>query len=261
VDLSLIQGFFWVAIPAVCALWAARLWWQGIAARYPLLIAFLVGEVILDVSGYLVYRLFGAHSQFYVWFWPVSRVISSTLFFLVLLQVYQRLVDRYLGFQRLGQVALYVCLGGACAIVMGSIFLDGDTDLRTLPGFWIVEERGVYLALTAMALALFGFALFFRLVPPRNVLTLFTVFSLLFIGQTMVWSLRDFWGWNFRGSRVLFSSIVYFCCFLGGTLTFSRAGESEGYLAHHGMTAGGNQSGVARRLEEINQALLSVFRL
>lgn len=263
VDFNEIQGFFWVAIPAVCALWAVRLWRLGLAAQYPLLAAFLIGEVVLDISGFLAYRLAGVRSQLYVWFWPISRVIASTLFLLVLLQVYQRLVERYAGFHKLGQMVLYASVGVASAIVLGSIFLAPDTDLRTLPGFWIVEERSVYLALTAVALALLGFAVFFRLIPPRNVLILFAVFGLLFIGQALVWALRHFLGWNFRSARLLVSSALYFVCLLGGTVTFSRAGESVGHFVRPDSPSGeqGKRRTVAGRLEEINQALLNVFRL
>jgi hypothetical protein len=187
-------------------------------------------------------------------------VVSSTLFFLVILQVYQRLVEHYEGFRRLGQMVLYAALFLASAIVLGSIFLDPSTDLRTLPGFWIVEERSVYFALTAVSLAVVGFAVVFRLVPSRNVLILFVVFGILFIGQASVWTFRNFLGWDFRGARVLVTSVLYFFCLLGGTVTFSRAGESVGQQAPE-SPAEGSRRGVARRLEEINQALLDVFRL
>lgn len=263
VDFDEIQIFFWAAIPVLCALWAVRLWRLELAAQYPLLLAFLIGEILLNISGFLLLRLAGARSQLYLWFWPSSRVISSTLFLLVLLQVYQRLVENYEGFRRLGQMVLYASLGIAFAIVMGSIFLDPYTDLRTLWGFWVAEERSVYLALTAVALALLGFALFFHLIPPRNVLILFAVFGLLFIGQALVWTLRGFWGWNFRGARVLVSSALYFVCLLGGVAAFSRVGESVGHLVSPGSLSAGEENGRTRtgRLEEINQALLNVFRL
>lgn len=231
----------------------------GLATRYPLLSAFLIGETLLAVCGYAVYRFSGERSQIYVMFWPLSRVISSTLSFLVLLQVYQHLVERYDGLRKLGQMALHVSMGIASAIVLGSIVLGPTTDWRSLPGFWIVEERGVYLALTAIALLLLGFALFFRLVPTRNVLVLFAVFGVLFAGQASLWILRDFWGWDFRSFRVLGSSLLYFCCFLCGTVLFSRAGESQSWIRARSTTA--PDGALARRLEEINQALLNVFRL
>jgi hypothetical protein len=261
VDFNRIQRFFWVAIPAVSVLWAVRLWLLGLASQYPLLGAFLIGEALLHMSGVFLYHLAGARSQLYVWFWPVSQVISSTLSFLVLLQVFQRLVESYEGFRRLGQIVLYGSLGVASSIVLGSIFLDPNTDLQTLPGFWIVEERSVYFALTAVVLALLGFAVVFRLIPPRNVLILFAVFGLLFVGQALVWALRDFLGWEFRGSRTLVSSALYSVCLLGGTVTFSRLGEREVHSVHPGSASEGNEGKVARRLEEINQTLLNVFRL
>jgi hypothetical protein len=255
-----IQDLFWVAIPVLCAFWALRLWRLGLATRYPLLVAFLVGEALLSVVGYVVYRFAGQSSSLYVLFWPISQVVSSTLSFLVLLQVYQRLVERYEGLRRLGQIALHVALGIACAIVLGSIILGPTTDLRALPGFWIIEERGVYLALTAMSVLLLGFAVFFRLVPTRNVLLLFGVFGLLFAGQASLWVLRDFVGWNFRWLRVFGSSGLYICCFLGGAITFTRAGEGDN--SEPGDSPAFPNRGAARlRLEEINQTLLDMFRL
>ena len=208
-----------MAIPVLCAFWALRLWALGLATRYPLLVAYLIGETLLSVFGYVLYRFTGESSPIYLLFWPVSRVISSTLSFLVLLQVYQRLVERYEGLRRLGQIAVYVALSVAAAIVLGSVILGPTTDWKSLPGFWIIEERGVYLALTAMSVLLLGFAVFFRLVPTRNVLLIFGVFGVLFAGQASLWVLRDFLGWNFRWLRVFGSSGLYFCCFLGGAIT------------------------------------------
>jgi hypothetical protein len=255
-----IQGLFWAAIPIVCALWTMRLSRLGLAAQYPLLVTFLIGEILLNICGFLVYRLAGARSHLYLWFWSSSRVISSTLFFLVILQVYQRLVERYDGLRKLGQMVLYAALVVASMIVLGSIFLDPSTDLRSLPGFWIVEERSVYFALTAVALSLVGFAVVFRLVPSRNVLILFAVFGLLFIGQALVWTFRNFLGWDFRSARQLVSTVLYFGCLLGGTVMFSRTGERLSRLAPVASPER-SKRGVARRLEELNQALLNVFRL
>jgi hypothetical protein len=93
------------------------------------------------------------------------------------------------------------------------------------------------------------------------VVILFAVFGLLFAGQTFAWALRDFIGWKFRGGRLLVSSAVYCFCFLVGAVTFSRLGEKQGYSARAGLPGGVNRSGSSRRLEEINEALLNVFRL
>jgi hypothetical protein len=175
------------------------------------------------------------------------------------LQVYQRLVERYEGLRKLGQMVLYAALGVASFIVMSSIILGPTTDLHKLAGFWIVEERGAYLALTAMAALLLGFAVFFRLVSTRNVLILFAVFGFVFAGQASLWIFRDFWGWNFRWVQLLANSGLHFCCFLCGAIAFSRAGESEHWI--QGNSASGTNQGVGRRLEEINQALLNVFHL
>lgn len=248
-------------MPVLSLFWALRLWRLNLVAQYPLLMVFLVGGAVLEVLGFFVYRLAGPRSDLYVWYWPASRVISSTLFFLVLLQVYQRLVDRYEGFRKLGRVTLHVTLGIASAIILASIVLGPSTNWQSLSGFWIVEERGVYLALTAMVVLLLGFAVIFRLIPTRNVLVLFGVFGLFFAGQASLWVFRDFWGWDFRAVRLVGSSGLYFCCLLSGTIAFSRSGEQEGYLAQTTLPGGGNGSGGSSRLEEINEALLNVFRL
>ena len=253
--------FFWVATPFLSALWIVRLWTQGLATRYPLLLTFLIGEIVLDLSGFAIYRLAGLRSHLYVWFFLVARIATATLFFLVLLQVYQRLVDDYYGFRKLGQMLLYGCLGLATVIVLGSIFLDPSANLRTLSSFWILQERGIYLALTAVSLVLLGFAIFFRLAPSRNVLTLFAVFGLMFASQASMWALRNFWGLGFRNTRTLVSSALIFFCLLMGTALFSKAGESESSMLDHRHPAGGSDEKFTRRIEEINQTLLNVFRL
>jgi hypothetical protein len=235
-----------------------RLWRMGLASRYPFLLVCLVGEFLLGVTGPLLARFAGRGSQSYIWFWLFSRVASSTLLFLVLLQVYQRLVEGFEGLRKLGQLALHCALGVASLIVLTSIALGPTSSLNTIPAFWMVEERGTYLALTIMSMLLLGFGVFFRLPPTRNVMTLFGLFGLLFAGQASLWMLHDFWGAGFGPLRVLGSSVLYCCCFLCGTVAFSPSGETT--WVHTGSAAITNE-GTADRLEEINQRLLSVFRL
>jgi hypothetical protein len=261
VDLRQIQFFWALATVLLWALWAVRLWQHGLARRYPLLLAFLVGETLLGLSGILISRSAGTRSLFYMWFWSISRFVSSTLLFLVMVQIYQKLVERYEGFRRLGQIVLYCTLGVAAAIVLGSIWSASHTALQTIEGFWIVEERSVYFALTAVALILLGFAVFFRLVPSRNVLILFGTFGLLFVGETFVWALWGFWGPDFRRIQPLLSTALYFFCIFGGFAAFSPAGERAGSASSRGPQVQSTGGGVAHRLEQINQALLNVFRL
>jgi hypothetical protein len=263
VDFQSIRFVLWVALPGLCALWAFRLWRLGLATRYPLLTAYLAGEILLDISGYLIVRFVGPGSQLYGYFWPASRLLTSTLFFLVLLEVYRHLVEGYAGLQKLGQLVLYAAVALAGAIVLGSTFLDPSADLQSLWGFWAAEERSVYLALTAVSLVLLAFAVFFQLALSRNVVILFAVFNLMFIGQALLWTLQNFLanlakshGADYSAIRPLAGACWYVLCVLGGTILFSAAGEHRRYwLARTGA------SGAGRRVEELNRTLLNVFRL
>jgi hypothetical protein len=266
VEFQSIQFLFWVAVPALCALWAVRLWRLGLATRYPLLMAFLLGEILLDASGYLILRFGGVRGQLYAYFWPASRLVASTLFFLVLLDVFQHLVDGYAGLRKLSQMILYAALALAAAIVLGTTFLDPSTDLRSLWGFWAAEERSVYLALTAVSLVLLAFAAFFRLAPSHNVLVVFAVFNLIFIGQALLWTFQNFLftlpstqGFDFSEIRPLVAACWSLLCLLGGAILFSAAGERGRYLPPN--WAGNQDSGIGRRIEELNRTLLNVFRL
>jgi hypothetical protein len=116
------------------------------------------------------------------------------------------------------------------------------------------------LALTVVTLGLIAFVAVFRLIPPRNVTILFAVFGLLIIGQASLWALRSFWaqsGQGFRDIRLMVTSVLYFLCLLGGVVGFSKKGEAQDRVET------GNQpfAGTGRRIEEINQTLLDVFRL
>ena len=262
-DFQSIRFVLWVALPGLCALWAFRLWRLGLATRYPLLTAYLAGEILLDISGYLIVRFVGPGSQLYGYFWPASRLLTSTLFFLVLLEVYRHLVEGYAGLQKLGQLVLYAAVALAGAIVLGSTFLDPSADLQSLWGFWAAEERSVYLALTAVSLVLLAFAVFFQLALSRNVVILFAVFNLMFIGQALLWTLQNFLatlassqGASYSGIRPLAGACWYSLCFLGGTILFSAAGERRHYSLVRTP-----ESGVSRRVEELNRTLLNVFRL
>jgi hypothetical protein len=114
-----------------------------------------------------------------------------------------------------------------------------------------------------VSLVLLAFAVFFQLALSRNVVILFAVFNLMFIGQALLWTLQNFLanlakshGADYSAIRPLAGACWYVLCVLGGTILFSAAGEHRRYwLARTGA------SGAGRRVEELNRTLLNVFRL
>jgi hypothetical protein len=260
VDLARIHYYLWLASPAVYAVWAIRLFTLGLASRYPLLLTFFAADTVMNLGGYAVYNRFGLESSVYRWYFIFSRTVYSTLLLLVLTEVYQRMIEGLAGLRRLGQLLATLALALAAFIVFGSLFLDSNALMRTIIHFWIVQERSIFLSLSIFAVGLVGFAVYFHLSPPRNVLVILAVFGLSFVAQAFLRALLALLGDGFRPARDLLASLEQNLCFLAGALAFSKSGEQAQGPAP-GLASPSRGSEAVDRLAAINRALMRAFRL
>lgn len=201
-----------------------------------------------------------ARTSFYAWYWLLSRLLGVTLLLCVVIEVYQRLVSGYPGFRRLGQAVLYLSLAAAAVFVLGLLVMDSPENLRTMRDLFVVRERSFYTALAILAVLLAGFAAYFHLRPPRNVLILFGVFGTCFVLQAFLWTLRNFLGVSFRPVRDVAAAVVFLVCVSFGAVAFSAEDDGRPAPADGQGARARNDSDVSHRLRSLNKSLLGIHR-
>jgi hypothetical protein len=258
-----ILELLWLAAVAAHVVWAARLYSIGVIKQYPVLTSFLLFSVAQSGVGFLIYRYAaqGLASSAYAWFWVVSRLLTFTLYFCVLVEIGRRMLAGYRGFERLGQFVIFGSLAGVGALIALTVLLHSTTAVATLKSFWFLEERSIYLGLTATALVLAAFGSYFRLRPPRNVQIMMTVFGVLFAGEAVLWSLRGHFGNMGSSPFDLFGQLLYLVCPIAGAWAFSKAGEQQLWKVQFKPVMDAETEAVlAEKLSSYNQTLLRVLR-
>lgn len=239
-----------------------RLW-----RKYPALLVFLVYLVINPVVWWAIsLPMFGASApRLYRWFYFLGQPIWWLLSFLVVLEIYHRMLAGYRGFQRLGELAKYSALGTVAVVVSTVIAIDpagngpGTYAVRAI----VLQQRGVYVALTVLCLLLASFGAIFQLSVPKNVRSVFGAFGVMFAGFALLETLKAYLGEPVAAIHAIGGATLDVGCLLTGAFLFSRAGEEvDAPVLGHAVLAfdTGTEAMLVGRLEGFNQLLLKVFR-
>ena len=153
---------------------AGRLVELGLVKRYPVLLAVLsFGFVRGAVQAYLLRagkELLNAYDLVY---WVTQPVVWA-LYFLLILELYSRMLEGYPGVRRLGRVVMLSALAAvtlACCIV---IVLDerAGFDHYPLLSYLVLQHRTIFLSLSGLTLLLLLFVAHYGIAVSRNVWTL-----------------------------------------------------------------------------------------
>jgi hypothetical protein len=255
----------WLVFTLAAAAWLFRLWQLKLGRQYPTLVAFLLYLITDSVVSHLLtlsaFRYPGA--TWYRWFYFTTQPVFWLLSFLVVLEVYSRMLSGYRGFQRLGDLAKYAALGGVALVISMVILFDAsDSGPSTLAVQVIMlQQRAVYVALTTLCLILASFAAVFHLSIPRNVQYTFAVFGLMFSGFAVLDTLGAHLGDEARIVQAIAVPVLYVGGLVAGACLFTAAGEQVAEQAHEfSPLSDESESMVLGRLEGFNQLLLKVLR-
>ena len=202
--------------------WALNLWRTGLYRRYPALLTFLVIASAGTIGSHFVHQPWSA---VYGWWWVVLQPLSWTLYFCVLVETHNRMLSGFEGFERLGQLLIYVASGMVGVVFLGMMFLE--TSRETWGQFWFLQRHSVYIGLTLFTIFLVGFGSYFRLAIPRNAKTLFTAFAMLFGSLSIILILADMVGEPIRAVQRPVMAAAYMLCIGLGAARFSLAGEER----------------------------------
>lgn len=251
----------------VQAVWAWRLYRLSLGSRYRGLLTYLLGSTCWYVVAYLIRATTtkGDGWSSFAWFYVSTRPLVWLLFFVVLFECYDRMVDKYPGVRRVGQLLLYGAVGSSVALVV--LLMLGDPSQAGSPRYWyricLIHDQSVYLGAALSVVALFWFRRFFSLPLASNVALVFGVFGIYFVGTASVYLLEG-WGGLPDVSWLSINTagpVLYLVCLTIGVLRFSMGGEAIHRDPRLESAPGSLQFRVAeRQLEQMNEQLMKVLK-
>lgn len=257
---TLIVEHLWWVTCLISVIWAVRLKLAGLVRSYPTLFSYLGFTVVFSL---LIYSLLqfaprGRGASLYGWLWVVGQPLSWTLYFCLVIEVYNRMLKDFKGMQRLGQLVMYAASAGVGMLFLLMIFLDASAE--TWKQFWTLQERSIYIALTTLCLLLLSLAVFFHLPVPRNTRVVFATFGMIFALQAGLLAIERLLGDEFRQTRYMIISIVSALCLLAGMVLFSRDGEQVVHVLPRPKLDEGTENMLKNSLQSFNDVLMKVLR-
>lgn len=160
---SFLWNYLWVAPNVLLLVLGVILWKRGLSRQFPVFLAFAILSAAGGLAVFLADILPSVSPQ---QFWQVDWVcllIESFLKFLVIGEIFSRVLNPYPSVSKLGRVlargvgALLVLLG-----VLAAALSRGDTTHRLISGFHLLEQT-VFMIELGLIVFLFLFAAYFRL--------------------------------------------------------------------------------------------------
>ena len=160
---SFLWKYLWIAPNIFLLALAVVLWKRGIWRRFPAFLVFSVVGALVDLA---VYAADVLPSVSAVNFWRVewaSIVIESVLKFIVIGELFSRVVSPYPSVSRLGRI--FVSGGGAALVFVATLVAAlsrGDSTVRLVSGFHLLAQTA-YLVELGLVVIIFLFAAYFGL--------------------------------------------------------------------------------------------------
>lgn len=251
------EWFLWVAIGVgYCGL-LFRLWQTGLWRRYRAFVAYIVVNVLEQLSLLLV----DAGSNVYGWVFLAFVPLRAVSVVLVVLELFSLVLKDYKGIGSLGRWVIWAGLAGSTLLALVSIYPDLSGPLGPYPliAHAAVFERALSSALLFFLLLIAAFLVWFPVPLSRNTVIHTLLFAAFFSSHAILLLIRNV----VSGVRVQILSTadlaVVLLCILIWTVALSRSGEALKVVFGHGWRRQGSQK-LVRQLDSINATLLRVAR-
>jgi hypothetical protein len=160
---SFLWNYLWVAPNAFLLALGLILWRRGLSRQFPAFLAFAILSSLGGLAGFLADILPSVSPENY---WRVAwfcLLIESFLKFLVIAEIFSRVLNPYPSVSRLGRIL--VSGFGAVLVLLGVLtaaLSRGDTSFRLISGYHLFEQT-VFLIESGVILFVFLFAAYFSL--------------------------------------------------------------------------------------------------
>ncbi len=261
-----VRDLLWHLGTVLDALLAARLVQLGLVRRYPVLCTRLCFDVARN--SVLAYFFYSAKNlsgfQRYGVVYAITQPVIWALYFLLVLELYSLMLEDFPGIRRMGRVVMLTAVAASTVGCCLFIVLDEQVGFDRYPllSYLVLQQRSVYLCLSALVLLLLTFVAHYRLHIRHNIWVLFLCFGSCFLVNALLFALRRYYGDAFRPSRDLVSSLCYPVALLGAVLFLSKAGETESHQISvlWGSRSRAVEAALSLQLQSFNQVLVKVLK-
>ncbi|HUO31426.1 MAG TPA: hypothetical protein VMU80_19540 [Bryobacteraceae bacterium] len=241
---------------AATALLVGRILVSGLSSRYRVFWFFLIFEVLR--GGTIAFLNSG--SNIYQKVWVLSEPVEWVLYVWVVLEIYSRVLEDYVGLATVGKWALIVAVG--VALLASGLTLTAPsqhTGQGHLMQYYYVAERAVYFSLVVFLLTILGILMQYPITLSRNIIVHSTVFSVYFLSGTVIYLLLSARG--FYLMRVVeYASLAVNLAALGAWLALlNPAGEVRKVRLRPAWMPG-REEDLVNQLNQLNAALLRATR-
>ncbi|MDA1312989.1 MAG: hypothetical protein O2968_06615 [Acidobacteria bacterium] len=217
----------------------------------------------LGILMYLLSVLFNSPQSSYLsvykWIWVASKPTYAVLMFCVLAEVYTRIVEKYQGLHRLGQVFMWAASGSAGLLFLAMSVLGGSPDEWL--AFWHIQERSIYAALSVFSVLLILFSLHFCLAVSGNLRIVFMVFAVSATCSALVRTAADLGLLDVSLGGTQLNSFIYLVFVSFAVLRFSAVGEHNPRpLPLPESLRVASEAQVTQGLVDLNQQLTRILR-
>ncbi len=220
--------------------------------RYPVLIFYLAYNT-LSPAIFAIAKLLGLTFEYTL----VSGVLDVALAVAVLLEIHNIVMQRYVGFRKLGEILMQATIWASGIVVVALTFLVPAEYLRGWSRMIPFQAGNTHWALAIVALLMATFFAYFELRPSRNTRLYLAVFAIWFLTiagtHTAVFQL----GPETREALSPLKPAGYILMTITGAIFFSKAGERVPEFEPIGIAA---EQEARASLESMNEALLRVFK-
>jgi hypothetical protein len=248
-------SYLWAIAIGANALLAVRLYWLGLNKSYPYFFAYLIFQTFRSLA--LV--AFPVKSYTFAYIFVYTQPVLWVFYVLVVLELYDKVLDDWVGIRSLGRWALY----GSLVIAVSVSFLTlipfwGKEDSKLL--FWVTTvERGV---LTSVILFLFLILLFLSRYPlqlNRNIIVHCVVYTIFFLGLSMTLLVRNVRGWEMMRTLNQVVEVISLACYAVWIVFLTQRGE-ERKVALHQRSNPADERRLKEQLNSMNEMLLRAAR-
>jgi hypothetical protein len=248
-------SYLWVVAIAANAVLAVRLYMLGLHKSYPYFFIYL----IFQTARSLALVSFRVNSFTFAYIFVYTQPVLWVFYVLVVLELYDKVLDDWVGIKSVGRWALYGSL--VIAVVVSCLTLIpfwGKEDSKLL--FWVTTvERGV---LTSVLLFLFLILLFLSRYPlqlKRNIIVHCVVYTIFFLGLSMTLLVRNVRGWEIMPTLNHVVEVISLACYGVWIMFLTKKGE-ERKVALHKHADPADERRLKEQLISMNEMLLRAAR-
>jgi hypothetical protein len=243
-------------IVAGTAILSVRLFATGLYRRYRIFFFYLIFATLrVGALDFL-----GSKSGAYEKVWVLTEPIEWLFCVLLVLEIYALVLENYRGLSTVGRWALITAV--LVALIASGISLMVPSQLTTqgqLMRYYYVAERAVYFSLVVFLLSILGFLMQYPITLSRNIIVHSMVFSVYFLGNTVLYLLLSMRGKGSLDVVVHAGSAITLAAVGAWLVMMNPAGELR-KLSLRPQWMPGREEELVSQLNHLNAALLRVTR-